>query len=168
MSRDSQPASSTTTTGLRLERSRTQARVLALQALTLFDAQGDSFEKEIDTFLSDTVAQVDAGLPAPVEASVVSFARSLASDAWNARKEYDRLIEEAVPEWRVARLARVDRNLLRLGLHELFAPRADAPPQVVINEAIELAKHFGSADTPGFINGILDAIRKRHLAPPSG
>jgi N utilization substance protein B len=55
----------------------------------------------------------------------------------------------------------VDRNILRLGMHELFE-HPETPPQVVINEAIELARHFGDADSPAFVNGVLDAIRREY------
>ena len=81
----------------------------------------------------------------------------------------DQHITEAAQNWRLARMAAVDRNVLRLGAYELlFVP--ETPPGVVINEAIELARRFGSANSPAFVNGVLDRIRSRAApaaAPPT-
>lgn len=76
------------------------------------------------------------------------------------RKELDGIIRESAENWRLERLAIMDRNLLRIGAYEMvFA--TDVPPQVAINEAVEIAKRFGSGDSPGFINGVLDAVKNR-------
>ena len=76
------------------------------------------------------------------------------------RGELDRIIRENAENWRLERIAIMDRNLLRIGTYEMvFA--ADVPPQVAINEAVEIAKRFGSGDSPGFINGILDAVKTK-------
>jgi transcription antitermination protein NusB len=70
----------------------------------------------------------------------------------------DRLITEAASNWRLVRIAVTDRNLLRIGVFEMLE-MDDVPPQVAINEAVEIAKRFAGEDSPKFINGILDAIR---------
>ena len=67
---------------------------------------------------------------------------------------------EAATHWRIERIAPVDRTILRLGAFELAEEKA-TPAAVVIDEAVELAKRFGEADSPAFVNGVLDAIRKR-------
>ena len=69
--------------------------------------------------------------------------------------DLDQLIGRYAPEWPVQQLAIVDRNVLRLSIFELTSPDADAPPKVVINEAVELAKTFGSDSSPRFVNGVL-------------
>ena len=73
--------------------------------------------------------------------------------------------------WRLPRMAVVDRNVLRLGVFELLDPVDATPPAVAINEAIELARRYGSADSPAFVNGILDncklKIEERKLNPPA-
>lgn len=140
-------------------RKRSQARSLALQALCLYDSLGHTFDEQVDRFLSDTVAQHDVGIDAPLPPEAVSFARQLATGAWQKRSEHDALLERAIIGWSLTRIAPVDRNILRLGLHELLE-QPDTPPQVVINEAIELARKFGDQDSPAFVNGVLDTLRR--------
>lgn len=72
--------------------------------------------------------------------------------------QLDQLISDAATHWRLTRIAPTDRNLLRIAVYEM-SKRADVPPQVAINEAVEIAKRFGGDDSPKFINGVLDAIR---------
>ena len=73
------------------------------------------------------------------------------------RVELDEILSRLSQNWRVERLARVDRNVLRLALFELAHCQADVPARVAINEAVELAKRFGSEEAPAFVNGLLDA-----------
>ena len=70
----------------------------------------------------------------------------------------DQLIAEAASNWRLVRIAATDRNLLRIAIFEMLE-MDDVPPQVAINEAVEIAKRFAGEDSPKFINGVLDAIR---------
>ena len=74
--------------------------------------------------------------------------------------ELDGAIAEAATHWRLDRIAPVDRTILRLGAYELAA-EAETPAAVILDEAVELAKRFGEADSPSFVNGVLDAIRRR-------
>lgn len=87
------------------------------------------------------------------------FAASLAAGALSQIQEIDRLLEKHAAHWKVSRMGFVDRNLLRLAAFELLTHQ-DIPPSVTIDEAIELAKQFGTTETPVFINGILDALAK--------
>ena len=75
----------------------------------------------------------------------------------------DELIVKHAENWRLERLAIIDRAVLRLAMHELRA--TDTPPKVVINEAVDLAKKFSSQESGAFVNGILDAFRKTISAP---
>ena len=86
-----------------------------------------------------------------------SFARELVAAATTRTAEIDELIAGASKNWRIDRMSRVDRNILRLGACELLAFR-DVPVKVVINEAVELAKRFGTAESSAFVNGVLDRI----------
>lgn len=70
----------------------------------------------------------------------------------------DHLIADAASNWRLVRIAATDRNLLRIAIFEMLK-MADVPPQVAINEAVEIAKRFAGEDSPKFINGVLDAVR---------
>ena len=87
------------------------------------------------------------------------YACSLVVGVLAERRELDRLIADAAENWRLGRMAIVDRNILRLGAWEL-AYNPDIPEKVAIDEAIELAKRFGSKESGAFVNGILDRVRK--------
>lgn len=87
------------------------------------------------------------------------FMKQLLSTATAKQKEIDAVIVGAAPEWPLEKIAAVDRNILRLGLAELlFADHTQVPEKVAINEAIELAKTFGSASSSRFVNGVLGAV----------
>jgi len=86
-----------------------------------------------------------------------AFADRLVRGTWGERPTIDDIITRSSKNWRLERMARVDRNILRLAVYELkFCD--DIPPRVTINEAIEVAKRFGTAESPAFVNGILDRI----------
>ncbi|MBI2956999.1 MAG: transcription antitermination factor NusB [Acidobacteria bacterium] len=99
------------------------------------------------------------------------FAEQLFLGAVAAVEEIDRLIAAHAEHWRLDRMAAIDRNLLRLAVHELRA-RPATPHAAVINEALEIARRFSTADSVEFINGVLDAVRKSlpsrsSTAPPA-
>lgn len=94
------------------------------------------------------------------------FMNNLLNTVLTKRRDLDSLIEKAAPEWPINKIAPVDRNILRLGLSELlFADRNEVPPKVAINEAIELAKTFGSDTSGRFVNGVLGAVYKEMGEP---
>jgi len=90
-----------------------------------------------------------------------SFANQLFEGAAHDAKPLDELITKHAQNWRLERMAAIDRAILRLAMHEMRA--TDTPPKVVINEAVELAKKFSSEDAGKFVNGILDGYRKSLL-----
>jgi N utilization substance protein B len=97
---------------------------------------------------------------------VKSYANQLIEGTRQHLADIDRLITAHADNWDMKRMAVIDRNILRLGAFELLYLDG-VPPKVCINEAIELAKRFGDAESGKFINGILDAIhKKRHAAQP--
>jgi len=133
---------------------RSRAREVALQLLYQRDLNPriprDALEQFVRERLHNPVAH--------------SFCLGLFDGAVERAEEIDRGIAEAAQNWRVARMAVVDRNVLRLGAYELlFAPQT--PANVVLNEAIELARRYGSANSPAFVNGVLDRIRARAPTP---
>ncbi len=74
-------------------------------------------------------------------------------------EQIDKIIEKAAPEWPIQQIALIDRNILRLGLFELlYSDKNEVPPKVAINEAIEVAKSYGGANSPRFINGVLGTV----------
>ncbi|GAB4367827.1 MAG: transcription antitermination factor NusB [Deltaproteobacteria bacterium] len=125
---------------------RRASRERVFQTLFMMDVLGVGPEKAIPLF---ALVQGD-----PPDSE---YYRETLTGVWNHREEIDALIREAAQNWRLERMTFVDRNLLRLGTYEiLHAP--DVPYAVAINEAVELGKKFGSAESGGFLNGILDRI----------
>ena len=128
--------------------SRREARELALQALYQLDLTG---ETDPGRGLALFWSHFDA-TPA-----VQTFARELVDGVREHRERIDALISESAEHWRLPRLSRVDLNLLRLATFELLA-RPDIPASVTLDEAIEIARRFGSDDSAAFVNGVLDHI----------
>ena len=94
------------------------------------------------------------------------FAEHLMEGTLRERKTIDKLIEKCAPEWPLDQVTVVDRNVLRLGIYELmFGNYDEVPPKVAINEAIELAKTFGSDASPRFVNGVLGTIYREMGEP---
>jgi transcription antitermination protein NusB len=91
--------------------------------------------------------------------SVVDFAKELVTGTVEQVEDIDRLIQRHAEHWRLDRMAIVDRNLLRLAIYE-FLHAQETPKTVVINEAIEIARRFSSQESPQFINGVLDSVKK--------
>lgn len=136
---------------------RSQAREVALQLLFQHDLNPAITREDILRFVRRQLSQPEAE----------SFALGLYDGARTQLAELDERLGRAAENWRVARMAVIDRNILRLGAHELAL--GDAPTGVILNEAIELARRFGSADSPGFVNGVLDRLHRDRpeTAPPS-
>lgn len=134
---------------------RRAGRVAALQILYQVDAQRDlaGGEPELDDVVRRHFAHFDVGAAEDVR----EFAAALCQGVLEAQQQIDRLIEQASEHWRLDRMSRVDRNVLRIAAFELLT-HADVPPRVAINEAIEIAKAFGSTDSGAFINGVLDRV----------
>jgi N utilization substance protein B len=126
---------------------REQARTIALQALYQLDICREPFGPETVEFIRESTK----------DAEVYLFARRLAEGAWNWRAEADKLIEQAAEHWRIDRMAILDRSLLRMTTYEL-AQCPDIPPRVAIDQAIELAKRFGAAESSSFVNGVIDKV----------
>ena len=129
---------------------RRRAREFALQMLFQIDLTGVVPRQVFDQFWGIHDA----------EAEERSFAESLVLGVIGRGDELDGLISAAARNWRMKRMAVVDRNVLRMAAYELLEEAA-TPAAVIIDEAIEVAKKFGSEDSGGFINGILDAIRRQ-------
>ena len=92
------------------------------------------------------------------EADAQARGLELAQASWRTRSEADARIEALTPEWPVRRQAMIDRNLLRLAFHEMHVE--GTPVKVAINEAVELAREFGTEESGGFVNAVLDRISK--------
>lgn len=99
-----------------------------------------------------------------VDSSVIDYAK-LISDGVKVQKErIDSKIQEASRHWKIERMASVDRNILRIAVYEIFFAKEMIEPKIAINEAIEIAKIYGSQDSGSFVNGILDQIVRNEKA----
>lgn len=126
---------------------RRLGRELALQALYALEVNPMEPRRFLATFWENN--------PSPAEAR--NFAGQLIEGILSRRTDLDALIKAKAQHWALSRMALVDLNLIRLAAFELLY-RDDIPKKVIINEAIEIAKKFGSEDSPAFINGVLDGI----------
>jgi N utilization substance protein B len=133
---------------------RRKAREFALMVLYELDFRPDPAATVLQEFMRQHV----------VPPEVQAFAESLVQGTVEHGAEIDRAIEQNAAHWSLARIAPVERNILRMAAYELLY-RDDIPERVAINEAIELAKSYGSEESGAFVNGILDQIRL-HLHPP--
>ena len=129
---------------------RRAGRAFALQLLYARD--GDPA-----TDVAGAVARWASDLELDVDSDAQTFAHALVAAAGERGPAIDELIAGASRNWRIERMSRVDRNILRLGACELVA-FPDVPVKVVINEAVELAKRFGTAESSAFVNGVLDRV----------
>jgi N utilization substance protein B len=109
---------------------------------------------------ADPVPAETPSAPSPAQASLIEFARSLVAGVRRNRGELDALLGKTADNWRIERMAVTDRNVLRLGAFELLF--TDIPGPVAIDEAVELAKRYGSAQSAQFVNGILDKLLSSH------
>ena len=134
---------------------RHRAREAALQILYQWEIGGRAVEKSADTFF--TRQWPDADEP---PAELRAFATGLAVDTVDRMSSIDPLIADTAERWRPERMAILDRLILRMGVCEMLRDR-DTPAAVVINESLELARTFSTEESVKFINGMLDAIRKK-------
>lgn len=123
---------------------RRQARISALQALYELDTTAHHAAEVVEHRLEDA--------PLPTEGE--EFLRNLVAGVMRHRDQLDLYIHKYAPAWPVSQIAVVDRNILRLALYELSGA-SGTPPKVAINEAVDLAKLFGSDNSSRFVNGVL-------------
>lgn len=131
---------------------RRRAREAALQILYQWEVGLAPIEEAVETYWL-----FEAGTPDP---RVRELAAGLARGTVERVEAIDRLVAASAEHWRVARMAVVDRLVLRLAVNEFLDPAA-TPPPVVINEALELARTFGGEHSVSFVNGVLDAVKRR-------
>ena len=126
------------------KRNRTIAREISLQALFQQDLT-DSKKEDLDDLLAEAAE------------GERDYARALVIGVLENKQELDSRITEVTDNWKLERIAAVDRAILRLGLYELLE-MSEVPPKVVINESVELAKKFSTEKSGAFVNGVLDKI----------
>jgi N utilization substance protein B len=133
---------------------RSRAREVALQLLVWRDMNPTAPPESVDRFVHDRLRD-------PIHEP---FARRIYDGVIAGQSEIDAAIVAAAENWRLPRMPAVDRNVLRIGVFEMRDTADPSPPAVVINEAIELARRYGSADSAAFVNGVLDQVRSQRAA----
>ena len=128
---------------------RRMARIVALQVLY----EADSVRHNPQEILERRIEE--DSLPPLAE----EFALDLIDGVLANREEIDKIVSRFAPSWPISQLAMVDRNILSLAIFEMMLG-SDTPPKVAINEAVELAKAFGSDSSPRFVNGVLGSVMK--------
>ena len=131
----------------RLPAQRHRARTLTLQSLYEADQSGHDPVNSIERLIIDEQAGNEAA----------EFARGLVAGIKRSRAEIDSYITTSAPQWPVEQLAVVDRNILRIAIYEMLIEN-ETPMRVAVNEAVELAKAFGSDASPRFVNGVLGSL----------
>ena len=127
---------------------RTKARECAFQILYQWDVTREPIDHVFNLFW-----KVRSGTP-----EMKRMAERLARGAQAHIEDLDAAVTAALTNWRFDRVAGIDRNIMRLAAYELMHEK-ETPASVIIDEAVEMAKRFGEADSPSFVNGVLDAIR---------
>lgn len=135
---------------------RSRAREVALQLLFQRDLNPRGDARQRERFARHRLRE-------PV---LQKFCMSLVDGVHSHLQEIDSRLGEVAENWRLPRMAAVDRNILRMGTYEiLFTP--ETPPAAAMDEAIELARRFGTADSPRFVNGVLDKLKPQDPAKPA-
>ncbi|HOW57822.1 MAG TPA: transcription antitermination factor NusB [Smithellaceae bacterium] len=135
--------------------SRHLSRSIAMQSLYEWDFYGRK-ENSLNPIVERNLGDFGPGL------EDTKFVWDLIKGVNEHLKELDKIIEKAAPEWPIAQIPIVDRNVLRLGLYELlYSNKEEVPPKVAINEAIELAKTFSGQTSGKFVNGVLGTVYKQ-------
>ncbi|MDZ4716826.1 MAG: transcription antitermination factor NusB [Roseiflexaceae bacterium] len=133
---------------------RHRVRIIALQILFEIDATDHAPDVVAQRWIEDELLPPDGD----------SFLRRLVFGSWEHRPYLDRVIEEAAPSWPVNQMPGVDKAILRIALFEILIEEQEKTPvKAVINEAVELAKHFGSDNSSRFVNGVLGTIVTRYI-----
>ena len=135
---------------------RSRAREVTLQLLFQWDQNPTAMPRRaVERFANDRLQG---------DAEMVAYSLALLDGVVANKEQIDPVITVTATNWRLSRMMPVDRNVLRLGAYELLFDPNGQPLEVIINEAIELARRFGSADSPAFVNGVLDKIGKARSA----
>ncbi len=129
---------------------RSRAREVALQVLYQDDLNPSASPAEADRFVRERLKNPE----------LIEFCRALISGVRRNRRELDEMLARTADNWSLGRMAATDRNVLRQGAYEILF--FDTPDRVAINEAVELAKRFGTAHSAHFVNGILDRFLAGH------
>jgi transcription antitermination factor NusB len=137
---------------------RRKAREFALQILYTVELNPSSSDEICENFLNDQKAEGD----------IKDFSRLIVKGTLEKKEEIDQMVKHLVKNWDIKRLGLIDRNIIRMGAYEMIflsqsqSSLSSIPTAVTINEAVDIAKKYGTPDSGKFVNGILDEIRKQY------
>lgn len=126
-------------------------RIVALQTLYEYEfrTQSDDTTVDVDEILERNLARYETAI------QDTAFVETLIKGVLKEQAAIDEKVQPIAPDWPIDQIARIDRNILRIGIYELLHQAEIVPPKVAINEAVELAKAFGSDNSSKFVNGVL-------------
>ena len=139
-------------------------RIVVLQTLYEYEFRSQSEDKSVN--LADIIARNMERYEDTIGDK--QFVQDLLNGIVERQVELDTKLQPMAPEWPISQISRIDRNVLRMGLFELLYMQETVPPKVAINEAVELAKAFGSDNSSKFINGVLGTAFKLFVEEQNG
>lgn len=146
---------------------RRLAREIAVQSLYLMEMNGVTGDEAVNVVMEEARQENEIGAEVGELAKIDAYTRELVAGVTEKREEIDKQLAVYLTGWQVDRLSRVDRQVLRLATYEMrFCD--DVPAKVAINEAIELAKHFGLAENGKFVNGVLGRMLREQEEQTQG
>ncbi|NBI27613.1 transcription antitermination factor NusB [Chengkuizengella marina] len=139
---------------------RRQAREIIIQCLYQMELNEVTSTSAIDSIITEQDDVENEGI-SNIKHEDLKFIKELIDGTFLKKAKIDSLINDYLKGWKIERLSRVDIQILRLAIYEMFYLN-DTPPKVIVNEAIELSKYFGTEDSGKFINGVLGKMIKEH------
>lgn len=133
---------------------RRLAREIAVQSLYQMEMNEVESEEAVMMLLTEAAGDNESEVKLSDVDATKAFVLEIVNGTWNHKEAIDRLLTDYLKGWQVSRLSKVDRQVLRLAVYEMIF-RDDVPGKVAVNEAIELAKHFGTEESGKFVNGVL-------------
>ncbi|GIQ70680.1 transcription antitermination factor NusB [Xylanibacillus composti] len=137
---------------------RREAREIAVKSLYHMDMNQVTVEEAVRAGLDDGE---DEAVRAGRDLETMAYIAGMVEGTYARKDSIDRVLSDYLTGWTLERLSKVDRQVLRLAMYEMFAAQA-APVKVIINEAIELAKHFGTEESGKFVNGVLGKVAREY------
>lgn len=138
---------------------RRVAREIALQSLYQMTMNEVTAKEAVDSVINEALHDNEGSVDLKGDTSAKPYIHELVEGTLMNRERIDQILSEYLKGWHMDRLSKVDREVLRMAAYEMLY-RQDTPPKVVVNEAIELAKHFGTDESGKFVNGVLGKLIK--------
>lgn len=133
---------------------RRLAREIAVQSMYQMEMNEVDAHEAVTMLLTEAMEENESEVELSDVDATRAFVLELVNGTWSRKEAIDTLLEDYLKGWQISRLSKVDRQVLRLATYEMIF-RDDVPGKVAVNEAIELAKHFGTAESGKFVNGVL-------------